>query len=186
VKTIYKIGLGVGLLGGLYFIYRHFIKQKMSLNGLDFLIKEEGFKNSAYKDSKGIWTIGVGHKIILPQESNLLTKTLTNSEVRQLLKKDLKRFEDVVNDSILFPLPQNKFDSLVSLAFNIGESGFKNSTLAKRINSKLDDTEIIKAFSMWNDKGLLINRRAMEARLFITGNYSNILNQIDLNSYYKA
>jgi lysozyme len=186
MKTIYKIGLGVGVLVGGYYLYRRFINQKMSLKGIDFLIGEEGFKNSAYKDSKGIWTIGIGHKIILPQEQYLLTKTLTNQEVQQLLRKDLEKFEKVVNDSIYFPLPQNKFDSLVSLGFNIGQSGFSSSTLVKDINSKLSNDEIIKAFSMWHNPNVLIPRRATEARLYITGNYSNTLNPIDLTTYYKA
>jgi lysozyme len=186
MNTILKIGLGAGVIIGGYYLYRHFIKQKMSLKGIDFLIKEEGFKNKAYKDSKGILTIGVGHKIILPSENYLLNKTLTNSEVQQLLKKDLKRFEKVVNDSIIYPMSQNKFDSLVSLGFNIGESGFRTSSLAKRINSKMSNEEIIKAFLMWNKLSELINRRIKEARLFITGDYSNDLNLIDFNTYYRA
>ena len=30
---------------------------------LSFITKEEGVRNKAYKDSKGLWTIGVGHLI---------------------------------------------------------------------------------------------------------------------------
>lgn len=184
MKTIYKIGIGAGLLGLTYLIYRRMIAQKMSAKGIDFLIAREGFKNKAYKDSKGLWTIGVGH-LILPNESYLLNKVLTNQEVRELLNKDLPKYEAAVNDTILFPLPQNEFDALVSLCFNIGTEAFKKSTLAKRINSKLSKDEIINAFSMWNSKGLLVNRRALEARLFTTDNYSGWLAANDLNTYYK-
>ena len=73
-----------------------------------------------------------------------------------------------------------------SLAFNIGETGFKNSTLAKKINSKASPLEIIKAFSMWKNPAVLANRRAKEARLFLTGVYSPVLSTIDYNQYFKA
>ena len=72
----------------------------VSQRGLDFIISEEGFKNKAYKDVKGLPTIGVGH-LILPTETHLLSKTLTNQEVRELLKKDIQRFEKCVNDAII-------------------------------------------------------------------------------------
>jgi lysozyme len=171
MKTINKILIGAGLFVGAYYIYRKVIYQKMSLKGIDFLIAREGFRNAAYKDSKGLWTIGVGH-LIQPNENYLLTKTLTNNEVLQLLKKDITKYEKAVNDSILFPLSQNKFDALVSLAFNIGVEAFKTSTLSKRINSKLSPEEISSAFLMWNKPASVIGRRNLELNLYNTGNYS--------------
>lgn len=183
MKLLYKIGIGAGLGIGLYFIYKAMTGKRMSLKGIDFLIQREGFKNKAYKDSKGYWTIGVGHKIMLPQENDLLTKVLTNFEVRELLKKDIKRFENAVNSSILLPINQNQFDALVSLAFNIGENGFKGSTLAKRINLKSNVNDLINGFMMWNSGGLLLSRRALEARLYTTGNYNNLLSPSDLLTY---
>ena len=40
----------------------------------------EGKKNTAYKDSKGLWTIGVGH-LIKPSEQYLLHATLTDQQI---------------------------------------------------------------------------------------------------------
>ena len=56
---------------------------------LDFITKEEGARNKAYKDSKGLWTIGVGH-LIKADEQNLINATLTDEQVKELLKSDLK------------------------------------------------------------------------------------------------
>lgn len=185
MKTIYKVLIGVGVAGGSYLLYKKLISMKVSSKGLDFIMKEEGIRNKMYLDSKGLPTIGIGH-LILPTEKHLLTKTLTDLEVKNLFKKDIARFEAAVNDAILIPIKQNEFDALVSLAFNIGESGFKKSTLAKRINLRTPDIDIIKAFSMWKNPSVLINRRAREARLYLTGNYSHPLASIDLNKYFKA
>jgi lysozyme len=183
MKNINKILIGAGVGLTAYYVYRFMISQKMSLEGMDFLMNREGFKNKAYQDSKGKWTIGVGHLIKQPSENYLMTKTLSNTEVMNLLKQDLPIYESAVNDAIMFPLPKNKFDALVSLAFNIGPTAFKNSTLAKRINSKLTDNDIIKAFLMWSDGGTLINRRALEARLFTANNYNDFMSPTDLFKY---
>ena len=56
---------------------------------LDFIIKEEGARNKAYKDSKGLWTIGVGH-LIKADEQHLINTTLTDAQVEDLLKSDLR------------------------------------------------------------------------------------------------
>jgi lysozyme len=185
MKLITKLLLA-GVAGyGVYYIYKKTIAMKVSSKGLDFIMKEEGIRNKMYLDSVGKPTIGVGH-LILPTEKHLLTKTLTDLEVKNLFKKDIDRFEKAVNDSILIPMSQHQFDSLVSLAFNIGESGFKRSSLSKWINARMTNDEIIKAFSMWKNPPVLINRRAREARLYLTGNYSPQLASLDLNKYFKA
>jgi lysozyme len=53
------------------------------------VIANEGWKNKPYKDSRGLWTVGVGHLIgngkTLPKEWD---RELTNEEVRQLFEKD--------------------------------------------------------------------------------------------------
>jgi lysozyme len=184
MKTKTKVIYSIIALGASYIIYRTLLGRMTSIKGLEFLKSLEGFKTKAYKDVNNLWTIGVGH-LILPTENILLTKTLTSKEVNNLLDKDLDRFERVVSDSIKVPLTQHKKDALVSLAFNIGESGFKNSSLVKRINSNASDESIIKAFSMWNKPAVLAGRRAKEARLYLTGNYSNSITPIELSKYFR-
>jgi lysozyme len=185
MKTSTKVLLTSLALGASYMAYKTFSGRMVSKKGLEFLKAVEGFKNKAYKDVKGLWTIGVGHLINLTKEPGLLKATLTNREVQKLLDKDLDRFEKVVRDSIKVPLKNWQKDALVSLAFNIGDTGFKNSTLVKRINAGDSEANIIKAFSMWDSPIVLASRRAKEARLYFTGNYSNTLPPTDFQKYYK-
>ena len=132
---------------------------------LDFITKEEGARNKAYKDTKGLWTIGVGH-LIKDDEKNLINATLTNDQVEDLLRKDLKWCSEAVEGSVKVPLAQNQFDALYSLCFNIGATAFKNSTVVKKINSN-DVQGAADAILMWNKPAVLENRRKRERELFL-------------------
>lgn len=140
---------------------------KMSDNGIEFLIKEEGEVLTAYRCAANILTIGVGHTGKDVKEGMKITK----EESRQLLKDDLKRFEEIVNKTIKHPLLQHEFDALVSFAFNVGTEAFKNSTLAKKINANAPYSEIREQFLRWNKAGGkvlagLTSRRKREAKLY--------------------
>jgi len=132
---------------------------------LDFITKEEGARNKAYKDSKGLWTIGVGH-LIKADEQYLLNATLTDEQVEDLLKSDLKWCSEAVETSVKVPLQQHQFDALYSLCFNIGETNFKKSTVVKKINAN-DIPGAADAILMWNKPDVLINRRKRERALFL-------------------
>ena len=132
---------------------------------LDFITKEEGARNKAYKDSKGLWTIGVGH-LIKADEQNLITATLTDEQVEDLLRSDLKWCSEAVETSVKVPLQQHQFDALYSLCFNIGETNFKKSTVVKRINAN-DLKGAADAIEMWNKPAVLVNRRKREKAMFL-------------------
>jgi GH24 family phage-related lysozyme (muramidase) len=104
-------------------------------NLLNYIKKHEGFKLSAYKDTKGIWTIGVGFNLQQPGADGLLNLAnapssqelisgtqLTDSQVDSLLAL-------TVNSSILSAkkifnnfntLSDNQQMVLVDLTFNLG------------------------------------------------------------------
>jgi lysozyme len=132
---------------------------------LSFITKEEGLRNKAYKDSKGLWTIGVGH-LIKPDEKHLLTATLTDQEVEELLQSDLKWCQDAVDNHVKVPLTQNQYDALYSLCFNIGETNFRKSTVLRKVNEN-DLKGAADAILMWNKPEVLINRRKRERALFL-------------------
>ena len=133
---------------------------------LSFITKEEGFRNKAYKDSKNLATIGVGH-LIKTDEPHLLNTTLTDEQVKDLLKSDLKWCSEAVESSVRVSLTQNQFDALYSLCFNIGETNFKRSTVVKRINAG-DLKGAADAILMWNKPAVLQKRRERERALFLT------------------
>ena len=132
---------------------------------LDFITKEEGARNKAYKDSKGLWTIGVGH-LIKADEQNLITATLTDEQVEDLLRSDLKWCSEAVETSVKVPLQQHQFDARYSLCFNIGGTNFAKSTVVKKINEN-DLQGAADAILMWNKPDVLVNRRKRERALFL-------------------
>ena len=132
---------------------------------LAFITKEEGARNKAYKDSKGLWTIGVGH-LIKADEQHLITATLTDEQVEELLRSDLKWCSEAVESSVKVPLTQNQYDALYSLCFNIGGTNFAKSTVVKKINEN-DLAGAADAILMWNKPEVLVNRRKRERALFL-------------------
>ena len=148
--------------------YTHIEENIMAIaqSTLAFITKEEGARNKAYKDSKGLWTIGVGH-LIKTSEQHLITATLTDAQVEELLKSDLKWCSEAVESSVKVPLTQKQFDALYSLCFNIGETNFKKSTVVKRLNAN-DYKGAADAIEMWNKPAVLIPRRKREKALFLS------------------
>lgn len=147
--------------------YTHIEENLMAIakSTIDYITEEEGYRNKAYKDSKGLWTIGVGH-LIKPNEQHLITATLTDQEVKDLLKSDLKWCSDAVESSVKVPLQQHQFDALYSLCFNIGETNFKKSTVVRRLNQN-DIRGAADAILMWNKPAVLEKRRRRERELFL-------------------
>lgn len=122
----------------------------------------EGRKKTAYKDSKGIWTIGVGHTG--PEVVEGLT--ISDAEIDRLLESDLKWAEDAVN-KVTAPLNQNMFDALVSFVFNIGAEAFANSTMKKLLDVG-DYKGAWQQFDRWVIPPEVTSRRMDEKNQFIT------------------
>jgi lysozyme len=133
---------------------------------LSFITKEEGFRNKAYKDSRGLWSIGVGH-LIKTDEPHLINATLTDEQVEELLRSDLRWCSEAVESSVRVPLSQGQYDALYSLCYNIGASAFKNSTVVKRINQN-DLKGAAEAILMWSKQPELLPRRKRERELFLS------------------
>jgi lysozyme len=147
--------------------YTHIEENLMAIaeSTLAYITKEEGYRNKAYKDTKGLWTIGVGH-LIKSDEQHLINATLTDEQVKELLKSDLKWCSEAVETSVKVPLTQKQFDALYSLCFNIGETAFKKSTVVRRLNAN-DYKGAADAIEMWNKPAVLIPRRKREKALFL-------------------
>jgi lysozyme len=123
-----------------------------SPEGRRLLTIREGSRTKAYKDSVGIWTIGVGHTSMAGAPHVTPGLVITNAEVDEILSRDLVQFEKVVRDSVKVPLRQNEFDALASLAFNIGGGAFAKSTLVKKLNAG-DRPGAANAFLSWDKAG---------------------------------
>lgn len=103
---------------------------KTSANGRDLIRLFEGEVLKAYPDPAtggDPWTIGVGHTGPEVKRGMVITKEQSDA----ILQKDLERFEKGVF-AATGPTTQNRFDAMVSLAFNIGLGNFNSSTLLKK------------------------------------------------------
>jgi GH24 family phage-related lysozyme (muramidase) len=141
----------------------------LSQKGLDLIKQFEGLRLKAYKalNTEKYYTIGYGHYGSDVKKD----ETITKAQAESLLKKDVKRFVDGVNDGIKIDVNQNQFDALVSFAYNVGLGAFKSSTLLEKLNKK-DYEGASREFARWNKSGGkviqgLINRRAEEKELFL-------------------
>ena len=139
---------------------------KMSDKGLQLLEGYEGKKLKAYKDTGGVWTIGVGHT------GPEVTEGLIIDDLQCFiwLKEDVQEAEDAVNRLVKVALTQDMFDSLASFVFNLGEGQFRKSTLLKKLNAS-DYKGAGQEFKRWvHDNGVvqpgLVKRRYSEAQAF--------------------
>lgn len=146
---------------------------RVSDHGIEFIKNEEGVVLHPYKDSRGIWTIGIGSTYWENGEPVRYTdKPITLARALLLFHTTIKRYEDQVNASVKSKLTQNQFDALVSLCYNIGTSGFETSTVARVANINPNSKMITAAFKMWKKAGsnltALLGRRTREAKLYFT------------------
>jgi len=140
---------------------------KISDNGIAKLMEWEGTILHVYNDAAGLPTIGVGHLI---QKGEDFSNGITHDQAFELLKKDLVRFERVVNMYVKVPLTQNQFDALVAFAFNVGTGAFLDSTLLMRLNCR-EYNSVPEQLMRWTKAGGkqvagLVNRRQNEIELW--------------------
>lgn len=148
---------------------------EISKNGIFEICSYEGVCLRPYFDSVGVITIGFGSTVTeIPNLKNWdKEKYITMQEAYDIFSGSLGLYERAVTNHLIVDIVQTQFDALVSLCYNIGTSGFSNSTLIRKINQKASPDEIRKAFLMWNKPKEILGRRTKEANLYQTGIYSN-------------
>ena len=118
----------------------------ISEKGLGFIKDWEKSKTMPYNDSRNYCTIGVGHLIAKEKCEFLKEKNdprlekykngLSQKEIDDLFKIDIKNTVDEVKKYINAPLYQSEFDALCSLAYNVGGNFKKFKNLISKINTK--------------------------------------------------
>ncbi len=146
---------------------------KVSRQGIIEIAAHEGIVDMPYRDSKGIWTVGVGHtaKAGPPDPSKLPRgRRLPLSEIFRIFAGDLAAFETRVNKAVKVPVAQHEFDALVSFDFNTG--GIDRATLVRHLN-RGNRAKAATAFMNWSKPPEIIDRRSKEMELFRAGQYSS-------------
>lgn len=133
--------------------------------GLALIKQFEGCKLTAYLCPAKVWTIGYGSTGAHVKPG----MTITAREAEDLLRADLRRFEQGVA-SELGDATDNQFSACVSLAFNIGLAAFLRSTVLRK-HQEGDRAAAAHAFKLWNKAGGkilpgLVRRRDAEAALY--------------------
>ncbi len=140
---------------------------KTSEKGRKLLRDREGMRLKAYRDTKGILTIGVGHTSAAGLPNVTPGLVITPGEVDAIFARDLVKYETAVNSVVHVPLAQHEFDALTSLAYNIGPGAFAKSTVVRRLNAG-DRAGAAAAILMWNKPSEIIPRRKTEYLQFLT------------------
>jgi lysozyme len=149
-----------------------------SNNFVKSIIASEGFELEAYRDSKGIPTIGIG-TIKYPDGVKVkMGDKCTEEQAYFYLNDYVKKMVIAINKLIKnIEVNQNQFDAICSLTYNIGTTGFTNSTVLRLMKKNPKDPLIKEAWLAWNketkngikvpSKGLT-NRRKREYQLYCT------------------
>ena len=143
---------------------------KTSQRGLAEIAAHEGIVLSKYKDSVGVWTIGIGHtKNAGAPDPMTIKSDLPLKDVMEIFARDIAKFEKRVSKAFKRKLTQSQFDAAVSFDFNTG--GIQRASWVKLFNSG-NDQSARRAFMKWRKPREIIPRRQAECDLFFDGQYS--------------
>jgi lysozyme len=134
--------------------------------GLALTEQFEGCKLRAYRDQKGVWTVGYGHT----GPEVVAGLTITRDEAEKFLLRDVQTAATFVNRVVAVQLTQEEFDALVDFVFNLGRGAFQSSQLLRELNAG-NLAAAATQFDMWDRAGGavvagLLRRRQAETALF--------------------
>ncbi|MGH2902165.1 MAG: lysozyme [Solirubrobacteraceae bacterium] len=113
----------------------------------------KGFENCkfvSYPDSKGLWTIGVGHTgFYSPGVPVGPGQTCTDEQAELWFIGDTSKAVADVNLFLSVSVNQNQFDALVSFTYNVGGQALEHSTLIRDINEG-DPNDAANEFLKWD------------------------------------
>lgn len=155
---------------------------QISDEGLAALIAEEGEVLRAYKDVKGVWTIGVGltkaSGVIVPKAGMTITKGESRSLLRHALSQsyepEVEKALAIIEGASVIRPRQWQFDAGVSFHFNTG--AIQRAAWVKLWKASVARDQILIAFKLWNRSGskvlpALEARREREAAMFLDAVY---------------
>lgn len=140
---------------------------RLDEKGLKSLHEREGLRLKPYLDTRGVATIAIGNIHYLDgRKVTMNDKQLTKEQAIELGNTTAHNFAFKVDQLVKSKVNQNQFNALVSLAYNIGINGFKNSTVLRKVNINPNDKSIQDAFMMWTKNPELIGRRKSEVKQY--------------------
>ncbi|MBT9314950.1 lysozyme [Leptothoe spongobia TAU-MAC 1115] len=148
--------------------------RQTNASGVSLIKSFEGLRLKAYQDAVGVWTIGYGTtRGVRPGQE------ISEAQAEALLKTDLNRFENAINQAVRVSINDNQFAALVSFTYNVGAGALRSSTLLRKLNRR-DIYGAANEFPRWNRAGGrvlagLTRRRNAERALFLGQDYRRFL-----------
>ena len=140
---------------------------------VELLKRLEGFRARAYRCPGGAWTIGFGSTRYADGDAVSEGDLIDSHEAERLLRRTVASVWGSVRGMVRVPLSQGQCDALTMLAYNIGETKFRASTLLAKLNAG-DYAGAAAQFPRWNKvDGKVSNgqvkRRKLERSIFEKG-----------------
>ena len=150
---------------------------KISISASMFIKKHEKLRLSAYSIGDGMITIGYGHASQERKSPYKVGDVITATQAEKLFRIDIKEAEDGVKrmlaewkeDGNNVKITQGMFDAMVSMAYNMGITGFRQSDFLDDLKNKDYTTAAkgIKNTGVSDEYPGLYDRRIAEYKLFI-------------------
>lgn len=134
----------------------------------------------AYRDTRGILTIGWGSTLMPDGTPVTPTSVITKAQAdEQLARRLATEFEPGVRRVVKVPITQSMYDACVSLVYNMGVSGFAGTKIASLLNSG-DYRGASAAIPLTKtNSGTLTSRRLKEQALFNADGFPTLDGDID-------
>jgi len=150
---------------------------KLSQTGWDMIREHEKLSLTAYKIGDGKITIGWGHAEPLKTSKYKIGDKITKAEAQNLFVKDINKAAEGARRMFRqwieyrghdVKITQGQFDAIVSMMFNAGITGFRQSDIAELLElGKYEDAaNAILAFNLDDDFSGLEKRRKVEYKKF--------------------
>jgi lysozyme len=158
--------------------YNDPLNMSISENGIQHIKKYEKLKLKAYNLHDGKVTVGFGHAEPIGKSAFRVGQVISEDLANSLLEKDINKASDGVKrifsewkqKGINIRMTQKQFDTMVSLAFNMGISSFRTSDFIQTFKHKDFEkaAELIKTTGLRDGYSGLIDRRNSEYQMFIS------------------
>ena len=148
--------------------------RQTNASGVHLIKSFEGLRLKAYQDAVGVWTIGYGTtRGVKPGQE------ISEAQAEALLKADLNRFEQAVNQAVRVAINDKKFAAIEAFTYNVGSGARRSSTLLRKLNRR-DIYGAANEFPRWNRAGGrvlagLTRRRNAERALFLGQDYRRFM-----------
>ena len=115
----------------------------ISQSAIDSIKNHETLQLVGYSIGDGKITIGYGHAEPIRKSKYRIGQKISEEKAEELLKQDLKTAEDGVkrmfrqwkNDGVELKITQGMYDAMVSIAFNAGVRGLRNSDFIDEVKN---------------------------------------------------